>query len=123
MIPYRRALSMPQMVYKNPMHKRRPVRPSCGLADAEETLSFRSYITTYHLLLTRLPHIRLNRRTKRRESRTPQRRSLRSRVPRQNSPRHTPRRDSIANVILGAQSLDSTLDPTKQSPDFPEVLG
>lgn len=73
-------------------------------------------------IITRHPHIRINRGTKRRKPRTPNRRRLGPTTPRQPTPCRAPRRNPIIEIILRPQAFNRTLCPRKDTADIPEIL-
>lgn len=74
------------------------------------------------LLITRLSHISINRRTKRRKRNAASGHSLRSRILGQDASRQTSRRHAVDQVVLRPQALDAALDSGKQAADLAKVL-
>lgn len=68
------------------------------------------------------PHIRINRRRKRRETRASQSRSLRSTALRQKPTRQTPSSNTIPQIVLRTVSLNRTLGARENRTDVAEVL-
>ena len=73
--------------------------------------------------LARSPHITVNRQTKRRKARTPQRSSLRSRRRRQHTTRYTACQYPILQIILGSKAFYTAFRACEDCADFAEVLG
>jgi hypothetical protein len=74
-------------------------------------------------VILRHPHIRINCCTKRRKTRTPQRRSLRPSALRQKPSRQAPRRNPVSQIILGSVTFNRTLGTREYRADISEVFG
>jgi hypothetical protein len=71
--------------------------------------------------LTRPPHITINRETKRRKARTPQRRSLRARRRRQHTAGNTTGHDAILQIVFRAEAFDAAFRACEDGADLAEV--
>ena len=74
------------------------------------------------LLLRRHAHIRINRRTKRRKTRAPSGRRLRTSLRTENPTRDTTSSDTVGQIILRPEPLDAALGARVQGTDDTEVL-
>jgi hypothetical protein len=74
-------------------------------------------------IIRRHAHIRINRGRKRRETRTPQRRSLRPTTPRQETSSQTPSSHPISEIVLRAVTLNRALCAREDGADVAEILG
>ena len=75
------------------------------------------------LLLRRHAHVRINRRTERRKTRTPSGRRLRTSLRTENPTGDTTSGNTVGQVVLRAEPLDAALGARVQRTDDTEVLG